>query len=102
MAPVSPRRKWIALGIAALADAVQLGLFPVFVEGAASLPDVVLDAATAVLLLIVLGFRWRLAFALAAELVPGLDLAPTWTAVVASIPVQPKALPPAAPPTPRA
>lgn len=79
---VSPTRKRIALGIAALADAVQLGLFPVFAEGALSIPDDALDAVVAVLLLVTLGWRWRLVIALAAELVPGLALFPTWTAFV--------------------
>ena len=79
---VSPVRKRIALGIAALADAVQLGLFPVFAEGALSIPDDALDAITAVLLLVTLGWNWRLCVALGAELVPGLDLFPTWTAFV--------------------
>jgi hypothetical protein len=79
---VSPVRKRIALAIAALADAVQIGLFPVFSEGALSIPDDALDAVVAVLLVVTLGWRWRLALALAAELVPGLALFPTWTAFV--------------------
>jgi hypothetical protein len=49
---VSPTRKRIALAIAALADAVQLGLFPVFAEGALSIPDDALDAVVAVLLVV--------------------------------------------------
>src|SRR5215472_159982 len=87
---VSRRRKWLALAVAALADAIQMGLFPAFIEGAISPADDVLDAVTAVLLLIILGFRWRLAFALATELIPGVDLFPTWTAVVVSVPAEPK------------
>ena len=79
---VSPARKRIALAIAALADAAQLGLFPVFAEGALSIPDDALDAVVAVLLIITLGWSWRLSMALAAELVPGLALFPTWTAFV--------------------
>lgn len=79
---VSRTRKRIALGIAALADALQLGLFPVFAEGVLSIPDDALDAVVAVLLLVTLGWRWRLVVALAAELVPGLALFPTWTAFV--------------------
>lgn len=75
-------RKRIALAIAALADGVQLGFFPVFGEGALSIPDDLLDAAVAVLLVITLGWSWRLSVALAAELVPGLALFPTWTAFV--------------------
>lgn len=82
---VSPVRRRIALAIAALADAVQLGLFPVFAEGALSIPDDALDAVVAALLLLTLGWNWRLCVALGAELVPGLDLFPTWTAFVLMI-----------------
>jgi hypothetical protein len=99
--PVTRRRKALALVIAAAADALQIGLFPLFVEGAASPLDDALDAVTAVLLLIVLGFRWRLALALAAELVPGVALFPNWTAVVISVPsAAPQALPPSPPSKP--
>ena len=79
---VSPARKRIALAIAAFADAVQLGLFPVFAEGALAIPDDALDALVAALLVATLGWSWRLSLALGAELVPGLALFPTWTAFV--------------------
>jgi hypothetical protein len=82
----TPRRKKIALAIAALADAVQLGLFPVFWAGGLSLPDDALDVAVALALAIALGWRWRLAAALAIELVPGVALFPSWTAFVAMQP----------------
>lgn len=64
-------------------------LFPLFMEGALSIPDGVLDAAIAITLLLVLGFRWRLAAALALELTPFATLFPSWTAVVMSLPVLP-------------
>ncbi len=83
---VSPRRKRLALAIAALADAAQLGVFPVFAGGALSLPDDALDAIVAALLIVTLGWRWRLAGALAMELVPGVALFPTWTAFVLMVP----------------
>ena len=83
---VSPRRKKVALVIAALADAVQLGLFPVFAEGALSIPDDALDAFVALALLVTLGWQWRLAGALALELVPGAALFPSWTACVMTLP----------------
>jgi hypothetical protein len=79
----------VALGVAALSDIVQWLFFPVLSEGAASPFEIALDACTALVILLVVGFRWRLAIALAAELVPGLDLFPTWTAVVLSLPTQP-------------
>jgi hypothetical protein len=95
---VSVRRKRIALAVAALADAVQLGMFPVFGEGALSVPDDVLDAIVVVALLVALGPRWTLAAALGVELVPGVALFPTWTAFVLTVRSEPapaKALPPA-------
>jgi hypothetical protein len=97
------RQKRIALGIAAVADLVQLGLAPLFAEGALSPLDDVLDVVVAVALTLTLGWRWRTALALALELIPGVALFPSWTAVVATLPAaapeaeaQPAALPPAA------
>jgi hypothetical protein len=78
----------VALTVAIVADAVQLVLLPAFVSGAASPFDDALDAVVALVLLGTLGFSGRLALALVMELVPGVDLFPTWTAVVLSIPVQ--------------
>jgi hypothetical protein len=78
-------RKRVALLIAALADAIQLGLFPIFAEGALSIPDDALDAIVAVALVVTLGWRWRLAMALGFELVPGAALFPSWTACVMTL-----------------
>jgi hypothetical protein len=83
---VTPRRKKIALVIAALADAVQLAFIPVFGGGALSIPDDALDLAVAVALVLALGWQWRIAVALAIELVPGVALFPSWTAFVATLP----------------
>jgi hypothetical protein len=83
---ISPARKRVALGIAALSDLTQWLFFPVLSEGALSPFEVALDALTALTILAVVGFQWRLLIALAAELVPGLDMFPTWTAVVLSLP----------------
>ncbi len=82
---VSPTRKRVALGIAALCDLAQWFFFPVLSEGALSPFEVALDAVTALAILLVVGFQWRLLIALVAELVPGLDMFPTWTAVVLSL-----------------
>jgi hypothetical protein len=84
--PFTTRRKAVALAIAAAADALQLGLAPVFGEGFASPADDVLDVVVAMLLVGVMGLRTRLLLALAAELVPGMALFPTWTAVVLTLP----------------
>jgi hypothetical protein len=99
-AAVDPKRKRIALAIAALADIAQVGGFPIFSEGVLSIPDDVLDAVVALTLVFVLGFRWRLLLTLALELVPGLTLFPTWTAVVLSLPTAAPELPAPAPSTP--
>jgi hypothetical protein len=90
---MTPRRKKAALAIAGLADAVQLGLFPVFAGGVLSVPDDVLDAAVAVALVVTLGFRWQLVAALAVELVPGIALFPSWTVFVATLPTRQAAEP---------
>ena len=44
--------------------------------------DDALDLAVGVLLVKLLGFHWVLLPAAGAELIPGVDLAPTWTAAV--------------------
>ncbi len=83
---MTPRRRAIALAVAGASDLARLAFWPAFVEGAASPVDVALDAATAAAILFIVGFHWRLAIALGAELIPGVDLFPTWTAVVLSLP----------------
>jgi len=44
-----------------------------------------LDATTALVLLVVLGFRWPLLSALVVEAIPALELFPAWTLVVAAL-----------------
>jgi hypothetical protein len=68
----------VALG----ADALQIAAAPLFGEGFASPFNDVLDVAVAAVLIRLLGFHWALLPTLAAEVVPVLDLAPTWTASV--------------------
>jgi hypothetical protein len=104
--PTSRRRKTIAAFVAGASDLAQMIFFPAFVEGAASPFELALDAATALTILLIVGFRWRVAIALALELVPGVDLFPTWTAVVLSLPSEaspsPELPPPPAAPPPGA
>jgi hypothetical protein len=85
--PLTRGRRRAAIAVAAVADLVQIAFAPAFVEGALLPPDIILDAVTAIAILIIVGFHWRLAFALAMELVPAVDLFPTWTALVLSLPV---------------
>ena len=82
----SPRWRW-ALTAAVVSDALGFGLtlYPPAYW--------ILDAVTAVVLLAVLGFRWPLLPALAIEVVPGLQLFPAWTLVVAALASAEKARP---------
>ena len=61
---------------------MQIALAPLFGEGFASPFNNLLDLVVAAALIKLLGFHWALLPALAAEAVPALDLAPTWTAAV--------------------
>lgn len=76
----NPRRT--ALGIAMFADALQVVLFPLFGEGALSPFNDLLDLAVAGVLTRLLGWHWAFLPAFVTELVPGLDLVPTWTLAV--------------------
>jgi hypothetical protein len=81
-AEITPARRRAARLVAAGADALQLVFFPLLGEGFASPLDDVLDIAVALVLVKLLGFHWAFLPAAAAEVVPVLDLAPTWTAAV--------------------
>jgi hypothetical protein len=74
----APRWRW-ALVTAVVSDALGFGVV--------LLPPVqwLLDALTVAVLFIVLGFRWPLLPALAVEAVPGLEVFPAWTLVVAAL-----------------
>lgn len=98
---VSRQRKYLALGIAFASDLIQVALFPSVVEGALSPVDWAIDSITALLLVLVVGWNWRLALAFAVELVPGIDLFPTWGAMMLTITAgsaEPPALDDATPP----
>jgi hypothetical protein len=73
------RLAWL---IAVAADAVQIAAVPFFVGGGSSPLDLVLDAIVGALLISLLGWHWAFLPTFAAELVPGFDLFPTWTAAV--------------------
>lgn len=78
----SGRRVGLARALAVVADAVQLMLMPVFVPGILSPADDVLDLAIGLVMVRLLGWHWAFLPTFVAELVPGLDLFPTWTATV--------------------
>jgi hypothetical protein len=71
-----------AWAVALAADAVQIALLPMFAEGGISPADALLDFGVAAVLVRLLGWHWAFLPSLAAELIPGFDLFPTWTAAV--------------------
>ena len=71
-----------ARAIAVIADAVQIGLLPLFMEGALSSANDVLDVVVALALTALVGWHWAFVPAFLTELVPFLDLVPSWTAAV--------------------
>ena len=73
------RKAWL---IAILADAIQIIGMPLFAEGGISPLDTALDVAVGAMLIKLLGWHWAFLPTFAAELVPGLDLFPSWTAAV--------------------
>ena len=74
-----------ALVLAVIADAVQIVAFPLFIEGAASPADDLLDAGMAGAMTYLLGWHWEFAPSFLAKLVPGVDFVPFWTLAVANV-----------------
>ena len=68
--------------VAIAADSIQILVLPLFVFGALSPADTLIDLAVALILSRLLGWHWAFLPTLLAELFPGLDLFPTWTAAV--------------------
>jgi hypothetical protein len=71
--------------LAIMADALQIVVFPLFIEGALSPADDILDFGIAAVLVHLLGWHWEFLPAFLAELVPGVDLVPFWTLAVANV-----------------
>ena len=71
-----------ALVIAVGADLLQFVALPFFLPGAVSPWDDVLDVVVGLVLIRMLGWHWVFLPAFVSELVPGLELVPTWTAAV--------------------
>jgi hypothetical protein len=76
---LSTRRIWLARGVALAADAVQLGLFPLFAGGIAEGADLALEAVTCLLLCWICGFHAAFLPTVVAEALPLIDLFPSWT-----------------------
>ena len=92
----------LAWMVALAADTIQIAGLPLFIEGAVSPADSVLDLVVGFTLIRLLGWHWAFLPTMAAELIPGMDLFPTWTAAVWYVtrqqrvnPGEPEILPPA-------
>jgi hypothetical protein len=68
--------------VALVADLLQIGLFPLFIEGALSPLDAALDVTVGATLIWLLGFHWAFVPGFIAEALPVADLVPTWTGAV--------------------
>ena len=83
---ISPGPNFMAAMILALAaDVLQLVVFPMFVEGAISPADDVLDLGVGAMMVHLLGWHWEFLPSFFAKLVPGVDLVPFWTLAVANV-----------------
>ncbi len=83
---ISPGSRFrTAMALAIVADALQLMVFPFFVEGAASPVDDILDFVVAAVLVRLLGWHWEFLPSVLGKLVPGVDLVPFWTFAVANV-----------------
>jgi hypothetical protein len=75
----------LAMLVAIAADALQLCFLPLFIEGALSPADDMLDLGVAALMVKLLGWHWEFLPSFFAKLVPGMDLVPFWTIAVANV-----------------
>jgi len=83
---ISPGSRFrTAMMLAVIADALQIVIFPLFVEGALSPADDVLDFGVGALMIHLLGWHWEFLPSFFAKLVPGVDLVPCWTLAVANV-----------------
>ena len=71
--------------LAIIADAVQIIVFPLFVGGALSPADDILDLSMGAALVHLLGWHWEFLPSFLVKLVPGVDLVPFWTMAVANV-----------------
>jgi hypothetical protein len=74
-----------AMLLAILADVLQIAVFPLFVEGALSPAEDLLDFGVAAMMTHLLGWHWEFLPTFFAKLVPGVDLVPFWTIAVANV-----------------
>lgn len=80
----SPRLR-TAMFLAIGADVLEMLVFPVFIEGAASPAADVLDVCMGATLTYLLGWHWEFMPSFLGKLVPGVDVVPLWTLAVANV-----------------
>lgn len=78
---LTPLRIALALGVALVADGLQMALGPLGWVGAVQ----VIDVIAAVAAFLILGFHFLLLPTFVVELFPIVDMMPTWTACVAAV-----------------
>jgi hypothetical protein len=74
-----------AMLLAVVADVLQIALFPLFIEGAFSPADDVLDVTVGGVFVRLLGWHWEFLPSFLTKLIPGADLVPFWTLAVATV-----------------
>jgi len=74
-----------AMILAVVADALQIVVFPAFVEGAVSPADDILDLGIGAAMISLLGWHWEFLPSFLGKLAPGIDLVPFWTLAVANV-----------------
>jgi hypothetical protein len=84
--PITKAQKKAAILVAGTIDLLQIALIPMFLGGYAI--DDALDVIAAMILTAICGFKWQFVAAFFLELVPLVDIFPTWTALVLTLPSQ--------------
>jgi hypothetical protein len=76
---LTPRRAWIARGVAVLVDLAQVALLPAELTPLNN----AIDVAAAIALVALVGWHWAFLPTFLAEMIPFVDLVPSWTLAVA-------------------
>jgi hypothetical protein len=79
---ITPAQVRTARLVAAAADLLQIVLLPAFFPGSLSPAADVIDVVVALVMLRLIGWHWAFLPTFVVELVPFVDLIPTWTAAV--------------------
>ena len=82
--PITKAQKRMALAVAGAIDLLQISVVPLFLAGYAI--DDFLDVVAAIILVAICGFKWQFAAGFFIELVPIVNIFPTWTALVLTLP----------------